>query len=306
MPDVYGEMIGCDSMYTAPVTSDTLAAYVPGSNTYLAPTAEISHEAKTDMAVRYYDNKPRFTSVSEANSDVKITVSGVPCSLASTLTGKPYDSTKGVFIDTGDASDTPWRTLSGRMDLGDGGYRYFQYLKGKFSLGASKAKTKEDKLTVNTTELTYTAVVTNFEFTMPDGAKKGIKGVSADTPDPLFTMTSPETNWFAQVQTPATISPVSAIALSSSNPANNATGVATSVKPSLTFNNVIANYAGITLTKADGTVVAISVAPDSTGKILTITPSASLTSAATYYIMVAGVTDIYGQTLATQNIKFTC
>jgi hypothetical protein len=33
-----------------------------------------------------------------------------------------------------------------RGSLGGGGYRYYQFLKGKFSLGAETAKTKEEKL----------------------------------------------------------------------------------------------------------------------------------------------------------------
>jgi phi13 family phage major tail protein len=301
MPDVYGELIGCDSMHSAPVTSDTATAYVSGANSYLAPVAEIQHDTKIDTAMRYYDNKIKYVTITEGNTEVKVTISGVPCTLAAILTGKPYDSTKGIFIDTGDASNTPWRTLSGRMDLGDGGYRYFQYLKGKFALGAQKAKTREDKTTINTVDLTFSAVTTEFAFVMPDATVKGIKGLFADTTDAAFD----PTNWFTQVQTPSTVNPPAAILLSSSVPANNATAVVATVKPALTFNNVIAEDA-VTLVKTlDNSVVPVTKAYDVTGKILTITPTASLTSAGVYDIIVAGVKDIYGQTLASSVIKFT-
>ena len=300
MPDIYGELIGCDQMYYAHV-ADTAAAYIPGANAYLAPVAEIQHESKTDAATRYYDNKLRFVTITEGETNVKITISGVPCLLAADVTGKPYDSAKGIFIDTGDASNTPWCALSGRMNLGDGGYRYFQYEKGKFAIGAQDAQTRADKTTVKTVDLTYTAVVTAFEFSMPDGSTESIKGLFADTTDAAFDPSS----WFTQVQTPATVNPPAAIALSTSSPANNAAGVLATAHPSLTFNNVIALDAVTLVKTSDNSVVAATKAYDVTGKILIITPAASLASAGVYDIIVAGVKDIYGQTLAPSVIKFT-
>jgi hypothetical protein len=132
---------------------------------------------------------------------------------------------------------------------------------------------------------------------------KGLKGISADTTDPAFTITP--ANWFAQVQTPAIISSVLALALSSSSPINNATTVLATVHPVLTFNNAILDYQGIALMKADYTLVNAPVTLDSTGKIATIIPSANLTPATVYIIVLAGVSDIYGQLLANQIIKFT-
>lgn len=302
MTDIYGELIGCDEMHYAKVTADTAAAYTAAANSFLAPAGEIQHESKTDIAKRYYDNKVRYVTVAEDSTEVKLTVSGVPCTLASDLTGKPYDTAKGIFIDTGDASNTPWCALSGRMDLGDGGYRYFQYLKGKFSIGAQSAQTQDGKVNVKTTDLNFTAVITEYKFTMPDSTTKGIKGLFADTTDAAFTSSD---DWFSQVQTPATINPPSAIALSSSDPADDDDDVLTSVKPALTFNNVVTEDSITLVDTSDSSVVACTKVYDTTGKILTITPSASLTSAGVYNIVVSGVKDIYGQTLATSIIKFT-
>ena len=302
MADIYGELIGCDDMHYAKVTQDTADGYISDAVKFLAPVAEIQHESKTDSAVRYYNNKIRFVTITEGNTEVKITVSGVPCILAAELTGKPYDETKGIFIDTGDASNTPWCAMSGRMDLGDGGYRYFQYLKGKFAVGSQSAQTREDKLNVKTTDLTFTAVVTEYEFTMPDTTKKGIKGIFADTTDPAFDSAS---SWFSQVQTPETLNPPAAIALSNSVPANNASSVLASAKPVLTFNNVVKSDA-ITLVKtSDNSIVPMTKSYDASGKVLTISPSSALTSAGVYNIVIAGVTDIYGQALAASIIKFT-
>lgn len=98
-----------------------------------------------------------------------------------------------------------------------------------------------------------------------------------------------------------------ALALSSSNPANNATGVAISVKPTLTFNNAISDYSGIMLINlTDGAQVPFTAAADSTSKIITITPTANLTTAKKYGITLADVHDVYGQALSNTMISFTC
>lgn len=300
MSSQYGELVGFDQAHYAKVVEDSLDQYLTGANEYLAPGGEIKHEAKTDTATRYYDNKPMFNNITEAATDVTVTVSGVPMKLAAELTGKPYDATRGILLDTGDASNTPYCAFSGRMSLGDGGFRYFQYLKGNFAVGTQTAKTKEDKTTVNTVDLTYTALATVHEFPLSDGTTNSLKGLFADTTDPAFTAGD---HWLDQVQTPSTIGAPGALTMTST-PANNATGVAAAVAPALTFSNAIAEDA-VTLLKSDGSLVATTKSYDSTGKALTITPTAALTSAAVYTLVVAGVKDVYGQTLTVSAIKFT-
>lgn len=300
MSSEYGELVNLDQLHYAKVLIDSADAYQAGANKYLAPAAEMKKEAKVDAAPRYYDGKAMFNSITEAATDITLTVSGVPSKLAAELTGKPYDTTRGIMIDTGDASNTPDCALSARAELGDGGYRYYQFLKGKFSVGAETAHTKEDKITANTVDLTYTGVVTVHEFTMPDGSKKGLKGIQADTTDAAFAGAEA---WFSQVQTSDTLGAPGALTMTS-NPANNATGVAVGVHPALTFSNAIAEDA-VTLIKSDGTLVTTTKSYDATGKVLTISPTAALTSAGVYSIVVAGVKDVYGQALTVTAIKFT-
>jgi len=300
MSSEYGELVNLDSLHYAKVLNDSAGAYQAGPNKYLAPAAEMKKEAKVDTTPRYYDGKAMFSSSSEASTDITLTVSGVPSRLAAELTGKPYDQTHGLMIDTGDVSNAPNYALSARAGLGDGGYRYYQFLKGKFSLGAETAKTKEDKVTASTIDLTYTGLVTIHEFTMPDGTKSGAKGVQADTTDPAFAGADA---WFAQVQTPETLGKPAALSMTS-NPENSATGVAANIKPVLTFSNSLAADV-VTIVAADGTLVGFTPSLDAAGKVMTLTPKAALTSGATYTIVVAGVKDVYGQMLDTAVIKFT-
>ncbi len=90
----------------------------------------------------------------------------------------------------------------------------------------------------------------------------------------------------------------------SSVPADNATAVVISSNMVLTFNNKIAREA-VTLAKADGTIVPTTNTFDTAGKVLTINPDANLTAASVYLLTVAGVADIYNQSIAASVVSFT-
>jgi len=96
----------------------------------------------------------------------------------------------------------------------------------------------------------------------------------------------------------------SALALSTSVPADAATAVVISANIVLTFNNKISEEA-INITSAAGVLVPAAKSWDATGKILTIDPNANLTAATVYLIAIMGVSDIYGQTLSPVVRKFT-
>lgn len=92
----------------------------------------------------------------------------------------------------------------------------------------------------------------------------------------------------------------------SSVPVANATGVAITASPTLTFSNALSDYSNVALVKAsDGSGVTFTPTLDNTGKILTLKPTVSLTAGTEYEIILAGVKDLYGHALATQVILFT-
>jgi len=197
--DIYGEIIGCDELHSSEVITDTKEKYEAKTPEYLAPVAEITQDNASTPLKRFYDNKVRYIDIVDGDGNVKIIVSGVPCKLAAVLVGKHYNEETGEMYDAGTSKKVPWRTLSGRTELGGGEYRYFQYLKGKFSLGAENAKTKEGNITVNTTELTFTPATTIHEFQLDKDTVGGVKAVKADTTDEKFTK---KDTWFDKVQTP--------------------------------------------------------------------------------------------------------
>ncbi len=97
---------------------------------------------------------------------------------------------------------------------------------------------------------------------------------------------------------------VSALSLSSIVPADAATGIAVGASIVLTFSNKIKSES-IVVTKADGSIVAVARSWNASGTILTLDPSSNLSAGATYLVALAGVVDIYGQTLAASVTDFT-
>jgi phi13 family phage major tail protein len=302
MSSEYGELVNLDNLYYAKVLNDSADSYQTDTNKYLAPAAEMKKEAKVDATPRYYDGKAMFVSPTEASTDVTLTVSGVPSRLAAELTGKPYDVTRGLMIDTGDVSNAPYYALSARAELGDGGYRFYQFLKGRFSLGAETAKTKEEKVTASTVELTYTGLVTIHEFAMPDGSKSGAKGVQADTTDAAFTGAGA---WFSQVQTPETLGKPAELTMSSIAPASGTTGVLATANVVLMFSNAIASHSVKLVDNVTDAIVPAAYTFDSTGKILTINPTGNMTAGDKHAVAIFGVKDVYGQSLADSLSYFT-
>jgi phi13 family phage major tail protein len=294
----YGEFIGVDKVYTFDVLEDNEGNYIAGVPEYFAPVAEISGEAKTDVTTTYYDNKAGNSYVSEGATELKMTVSNVPAKKMAAHLGKDYDVASGRVLDSGEPNP-PDKGIMFRYNMGKSGYRYYCYLNGTFSGGAEAAATKGDKVDVKTYETTFTAGATSHEW-MINGIKKSIKRIFGDTADLAFDATG----WFDRAQTPGMTAAPSAVALTTSVPADAATAVVKTAAIVLTFNNKIAKES-ITLISSIGDLVAVTKVWDATGKILTIAPSVALTGTLKYIISIAGVVDAYGQALATVVRDFT-
>lgn len=116
----------------------------------------------------------------------------------------------------------------------------------------------------------------------------------------------------AQYETSPTYSEtpdVTAPTVSSSTPADGATGVAISVSPAITFSEEIQFNAGdFTLVRvSNDSIVAAAVTINGAGTIVTINPTSDLASAEEYYIVIsANVKDVAGNSIAAaQCINFT-
>jgi phi13 family phage major tail protein len=297
MEQKYGEFVGVDNLYIAPVIADTADEYTTGAPEELAPVANIAQAPEIASKTTYYNNVAANTYVTEGKTEVKIVISNLFAQKLAEILGKSYNAAKGIVWDGGQANP-PLYALGFRYNMGTNGYRYYWYYVGTFGGGSEDAASKTNDVDVKTYELTYTAVTTAKKFTV-DGKQTVLKRTFADTSDAAFD----PTGWFDQVQTPDNSGAPDAVALSSIVPADNDSAIAVGDNIVLTFNNKIVSEA-ITVIKADGTLVACAKSWDSTGKILTINPTENLAAASTYIVAVNGVVDIFGQALAASASNF--
>ncbi len=88
-------------------------------------------------------------------------------------------------------------------------------------------------------------------------------------------------------------------------PANNATGVAVDANIVITFNNPIDHGDAPFIKTSDSSIIAAAKTFNGAKTILTINPTADLSASTQYAVLLSGMTDAYGQTLADTVIKFT-
>jgi hypothetical protein len=96
----------------------------------------------------------------------------------------------------------------------------------------------------------------------------------------------------------------SALALSSIVPADDATNIAIDANIVFTFNNAVLHESIVVTTNA-GVIVAGAKTWDATSKILTFNPTSNFTNSDVIIVTIAGVTDVYGQALASAVKNFT-
>lgn len=291
-PEEYKSTIGLDNLYVAEVTVDSVAIYTADTPEYFAPAAEASQEPTVNEETQYADDAAYDVVTINAETKVTLTVTNLSAEMLAKIQGFVFDAATGQVWEDAE-SVPPYMALSFRSLKSSGAYRYYQFLKGKFSMPKNEHATKGDSPEFKTTELVYTAIATVHLFDL-GSVNRRVKRIWGDED----TLNFNGATWFSQVNTPVATTP-SVLALSSSVPTDAATGISVSANQTLTFNNALidASVNGVVLfLPSTGAVIAGAVTLDATKKIVTINPTASL-SASTAYLLTYAVTDIYGQTL---------
>lgn len=295
----YKSALGLRDLYYALVSQDDADAYAAGSPAYMAPAINANASPASNSATQYADDGPYDVMTSEGETKIELETSGIPMSIQAVLLGKAFDASTGRMFDNG--GTPPDVALSFRSIKSNGSYRYFQYLKGKFSAPSEEMSSKKDAPEPKTSKIVFTAVKTVHQFDLGD-INDGVKRVTGDEDDANFDGST----WFSSVQVPVVGSPASLTCTPS--PADAATGVAAAVSPTLTFSNPLAAGAenGISLTRVSTLApIACTITINAARTVITIDPSSNLSSSAQYVIGVSGVRDIYGQTLANAVYDFT-
>lgn len=294
----YKSVVGLADLYIAAVSEDSATAYTAGTPQYFAPAAEASVKPAVDKKTQYADDQAFDTMSTEAETTIELTVTGVPAEIFALITGKVFDTASGRVFDNG--GTPPYFALAFKSQKSNGSFRYFQFLKGAFTVPDEDYASKSDKVDPKTLKLTYTAIKTVYEFDLGD-INDGCKRVFGDEDTTNFS----ETDWFTQVQTPV-VSAVSAIALSSIVPNHEATGVLVSANIVATFNNALkSGMENNILLMAGTTVKACAKTIDATKKIVTLDPSTNMATETVYTVVMSGLTDIYNQVLADTVTTFT-
>lgn len=296
----YKSALGLRDLYYALVTQDDSSAYVAGTPALVAPLVSANQTPASNSVTQYADDGPYDVLTSEGETKIDLEVTNIPVEILAILLGKKYDASTGRMFDHG--GTPPDVALSFRSLKSNGSYRYFQFLKGKFSSPAEEASTKTDSPEPKTAKITYTAVKTTKQFTLPDSVTDGVKMVKGDQDATNFSGTT----WFSSVQVPVVGSPAAFTCTPS--PADGATGVAASVSPTLTFSNPLSGNQenGIVIIRVStGAAVALARTINATRTVVTLNPDVDLTAGAQYFIIVPNPMSIYGQSLGNTVYDFT-
>ena len=190
------EFRGVDNLYVARVMKDDSTGYTCETPVKLAPVAEIGKSTDSSSEAHYYDNKALIVINSEGADTITITVAPPELEMLAKITGRTFDDTTGMMVDN--VRENSYFAIMYRTKGTDGKYRYVSRLKGQFGIPDETAATENDGTDANNTQITFTGIYTEYEFTKGGSAK----GIVVDTRYALADVSS----FFAQVQTPDTVS----------------------------------------------------------------------------------------------------
>jgi phi13 family phage major tail protein len=292
-------VVGLKDLYYALVSQDDADAYAAGSPAVFAPAVAASRKPKNAVKTQYADDGVFDVLTAEGETEIEVEVTNIPLSVLAIVLGKEYDAATGRMFDNAGATP-PDVALGFRSMKSNGSYKYYWYLKGKFTMPDEEQASKGESPDPKTLKIKFTAIKTTYQFDL-GSINDGVKSVVGDEDISGFSATG----WFTTVQAPVAGSP-DAFACTPS-PEDGATDVAVTANVTLTFSNALAGGAedGILLTKNDGTVKACAKSINAARTVVTLDPSTNMAAATDYLATLAGVIDIYGQELGDTVYTFT-
>lgn len=198
--DEFKPTIGLDSLYIAEVTADTALAYTAGSPASLAPAAEAKAAPAVNIATIYADDQAYDTAIAEGQTEIELTITNIDAETLAAITGAVFDTAKGRAYDRAEPGQASNYALSFRSMKTNGAYRYYQYLKGRFTKPEENFVTLGDSPDPKTVVLKYTAIKTTHAFALddPETITDGVIRVIGDEDTTDFDATG----WFTAVQEP--------------------------------------------------------------------------------------------------------
>ena len=197
------EFRGVDKFYFAEVTQDDATGYATGTPVHI-PVQEIGKSTDSASEAHYYDNKAMIVVNSESADTITLTIAPPALNQLAQLIGKSFDATTGMMVDS--PRQNKYYAITYRTKGTDGGYRYVSRLKGQFNIPEETYQTENDGTDTNNTQITFTGIYTEYEFTkgVYDGSqwsKAGAKGIVVDARYGLADVST----FFDAIQTPDSI-----------------------------------------------------------------------------------------------------
>lgn len=203
------EFRGVDNLYFARILQDDAAGFLCETPKCLSPVAEVAKSTDSSNEAHYYDNKPLIVVSSESADKIIITMAPPELAILAEITGKGWDASTGMLIDG--PRDNAYFAVMYRTKGTDGHYRYVSRLKGTFNIPEEDNKTENDGTDTTNTQIVFTGIKTEHEFTKGVYANGSwsagsAKGVVVDDRYGLADLDS----FFSSVQTPDSIQPSTA------------------------------------------------------------------------------------------------
>ena len=197
------EYRGVRALVAAEVLTDNNETFECGTPFEVAGVAELSRTTEISSESHYYDNVPAIVIDSTGADEVTITASAIPFESLAKITGQVYDAAKGMFVEG--ERDSKYFAIGYITKKTDGTEIFVWRLKGKFNVPDSTHASENDGAEANGQEIVFTGINTNHKFTALNN--KTAKAVNVDT---SVNTSVNEVEFFASVQTPDTVTGVSA------------------------------------------------------------------------------------------------
>lgn len=198
------EYRGVEGLVAAEILVDDGTTFSTGTPFAIAGVATVEKSTENSMDTKYYDNFGAIIIDAQGNDTITLTVSAIPLDVYATLTGQYYDAGTGAVYEGN--QDVKYFALGYKAQNTNNGDMYVWRLKGRFSIPNQTNQTKDASTTSNGQTLTYTGISTTHKFNK-DG--KPHKSVVLDASKNLVDTT----NFFASVQTPDTLVPLTSYKL---------------------------------------------------------------------------------------------
>ena len=263
--DVF-EFRGVDNLYVAEVLQDDENGFVCDTPERLSPVAEVGKTTESSSEAHYYDNKAMIVINSEGADELTITIAPPALAMLAKITGRTFDPQTGMLIDN--VRENKYFAIMYRTKGTDGAYRYVSRLKGQFNIPDETNATENDGTDTNNTQITFTGIYTEYEFTkgrynslLQTWEKASAKGVVVDTRYGLADVA----NFFAAVQTPDTVSTSGTVSVTGVTLSPSVVSLAVGATQQLTavVEPASATDKGVTYDSSDDLVATVSA----TGKI---------------------------------------